>query len=108
MRRASEERDLAVDDVLVGDIVIVRPGEKFLVAGVSVSGRSSVDESVLTGESLPVDKGPGDKVVGATLNRQGQIEFEATCVGRDTALAQLIHLVQLAQGSKAPVQRLAD
>ncbi len=108
VRRAGEERDLAVDDVLVGDIVIVRPGEKFPVDGVIISGRSSVDESMLTGESLPVDKGPGDKVVGATLNRQGLIEFEATRVGRDTALAQIIQLVQMAQGSKAPVQRLAD
>jgi len=108
VRRAGSEHDLAVDDVLVGDMVIVRPGEKFPVDGVIVSGRSSVDESMLTGESLPVDKGPGDKVVGATLNRQGLIEFEATRVGRDTALAQIVRLVQLAQGSKAPVQRLAD
>ncbi|MCC7359181.1 MAG: copper-translocating P-type ATPase [Anaerolineales bacterium] len=108
VRRDGQERDLAVDDVLVGDIVIVRPGEKFPVDGVVVSGRSSVDESMLTGESLPVAKGPGDKVTGATLNRQGLLEFEATRVGRDTALAQIIQLVQRAQGSKAPVQRLAD
>jgi Cu+-exporting ATPase len=108
VRRDGAEREVAVDDVRVGDLVIVRPGEKFPVDGVVVSGRSAVDEAMLTGESLPVEKGPGDKVTGATLNRQGLIEFEATRVGRDTALAQIIQLVQRAQGSKAPVQRLAD
>src|SRR5579859_1225387 len=106
--RAGQEHDLPVDDVLAGDMIIVRPGEKFPVDGVVVDGRSSVDESMLTGESLPVDKGPGDKVTGATLNKQGLIQFEATRVGRDTALAQIVRLVQQAQGSKAPVQRLAD
>jgi len=94
--------------VLVGDTVIVRPGEKFPVDGVVIEGKSSVDESMLTGESLPVAKRPGDKVVGATLNKQGLLKFEATKVGRDTALAQIVRLVQDAQGSKAPVQRLAD
>ncbi|MCC6187773.1 MAG: copper-translocating P-type ATPase [Anaerolineales bacterium] len=106
--RGGAERDVPVDDVRVGDNVIVRPGEKFPVDGVVIEGRSSVDESMLTGESLPVAKGPGDKVVGATLNKQGLLKFEATRVGRETALAQIVHLVQAAQGSKAPVQRLAD
>ena len=106
--RDSVERDVAVDDVVAGDIVLVRPGEKFPVDGVVIEGRSSVDESMLTGESLPVDKGPGDPVVGATLNQRGLIKFEATKVGRETALAQIVRLVQAAQGSKAPVQRLAD
>jgi Cu+-exporting ATPase len=99
---------VAVDDVRVGDIVVVRPGEKFPVDGVVIEGRSAVDESMLTGESLPVDKRPGDKVVGATLNKQGLIKFEAIQVGRETALAQIVRLVQEAQGSRAPVQRLAD
>jgi Cu+-exporting ATPase len=106
--RDGQERDVPVDDVLAGDIVLVRPGEKFPVDGVVIDGRSSVDESMLTGESLPVDKGPGDSVVGATLNKYGLIKFEATKVGRETALAQIVRLVQQAQGSKAPVQRLAD
>ena len=106
--RGGEEHDVPVDDVLAGDLVLVRPGEKFPVDGVVVEGRSSVDESMLTGESLPVDKRPGDNVIGATLNKQGLIKFEATKVGRETALAQIVRLVQQAQGSKAPVQRLAD
>ncbi len=106
--RAGAEQDIPVDDVLVGDTVIVRPGEKFPVDGVVIDGRSSVDESMLTGESMSVEKRPGDKVVGATLNKLGLIRFEATKVGKDTALAQIIRLVQDAQGSKAPVQKLAD
>ncbi|MEP7359807.1 MAG: heavy metal translocating P-type ATPase, partial [Anaerolineales bacterium] len=106
--RGGQESDVPVEDVVAGDRVVVRPGEKFPVDGVVVDGRSSVDESMLTGESLPVEKGPGDKVVGATLNQNGLITFEATQVGRDTALAQIVRLVQQAQGSKAPVQRLAD
>ncbi len=106
--RDGEERDLPIDEVLVGDMVIVRPGEKVPVDGVVVDGRSTVDESMLTGESLPVEKGPGDPVTGATLNRQGLIRFEATRVGRETALAQIIRLVEEAQGSKAPIQELAD
>jgi Cu+-exporting ATPase len=106
--RNGQESDVPVEDVAVGDLVVVRPGEKFPVDGVVVAGRSTVDESMLTGESLPVDKRPGDKVVGATLNQNGLIRFEATQVGRDTALAQIVRLVQQAQGSKAPVQRLAD
>ena len=106
--REGEEREIKVEDVFVGDLVIVRPGEKFPVDGVVVEGRSTVDESMLTGESMAVKKGPGDKVVGATLNKLGRLKFEATKVGRETALAQIVRLVQEAQGSKAPVQRLAD
>jgi len=106
--RDGEEIEVAVDQVLVGDIVLVRPGEKVPVDGVVVSGRSSVDESMLTGESLPVEKGPGDPIIGATLNKLGLIRFEATKVGKDTALAQIIRLVEEAQGSKAPIQKLAD
>ena len=106
--RGGGEADIPVDEVRVGDVVIVRPGEKFPVDGVVVEGKSSVDESMLTGESLPVEKRPGDKVVGATMNRLGLIRFEATKVGKETALAQIVRLVQEAQGSKAPVQKLAD
>ena len=102
------ETDIPVEDVQAGDLVIVRPGEKVPVDGVIVEGRSAFDESMLTGESLPVDKGPGDQVVGATLNKTGAFTFRATKVRRDTVLAQIIRLVQEAQGSKAPIQRLAD
>lgn len=106
--RDGEEMEIPADEVLVGDIVIVRPGEKMPVDGVVVEGRSSVDESMLTGESLPVEKGPGDPVIGATLNKFGLLRFEATKVGKETALAQIIRLVEDAQGSKAPIQQLAD
>jgi Cu+-exporting ATPase len=106
--RDGAEADIPVDEVRVGDVVIVRPGEKFPVDGVVIEGKSSVDESMLTGESLPVEKRPGEKVVGATMNRLGLIKFEATKVGKETALAQIVRLVQEAQGSKAPVQKLAD
>jgi len=106
--RNGDEIEVPVDQVLVGDIVLVRPGEKVPVDGVVVSGRSSVDESMLTGESLPVEKGPGDPIIGATLNKLGLIRFEATKVGKETALAQIIRLVEEAQGSKAPIQKLAD
>ncbi|MFQ5614162.1 MAG: heavy metal translocating P-type ATPase [Anaerolineae bacterium] len=102
------EIDIPIEQVAVGDLVIVRPGETIPVDGRLVDGRSTVDESMLTGESLPVEKGPGDEVIGATLNKQGMFKFEATKVGRETALAQIIRLVQEAQGSKAPIQRLAD
>ncbi len=106
--RSGQELELPAEQVLVGDIVLVRPGEKIPVDGVVVDGRSSVDESMLTGESLPVEKGPGDPLVGATLNKLGLLKFEATKVGKETALAQIIRLVEQAQGSKAPIQKLAD
>jgi P-type Cu+ transporter len=106
--RTQEEMDVPVEDVRVGDVVVVRPGERAPVDGVVVEGRSSVDESMLTGEPLPVDKRPGDEIIGATINNQGLLKFEATRVGAETALAQIIRLVQEAQGSKAPIQRLAD
>jgi Cu+-exporting ATPase len=106
--REAVEADIPIEQVQVGDIVVVRPGEKIPVDGTVIEGHSAVDESMLTGESLPVDKKPGDEVIGATLNKQGMLKFEATKVGAETALAQIIRLVQEAQGSKAPIQRLAD
>ena len=106
--RSGIEAEVPVDEVIVGDVVLVRPGEKVPVDGVVVEGRSAVDESMLTGESLPVEKGPGDPVIGATLNKLGLLKFEATKVGRETALAQIVRLVEEAQGSKAPIQKLAD
>jgi len=106
--RDGQEIEVPVDDVKVGDLVIVRPGEKIAVDGVVVEGRSAVDESMLTGESLPVEKSPGQPVIGATINKLGLLKFEATKVGKETALAQIIRLVEQAQGSKAPIQKLAD
>ena len=106
--RDGVEVDVPVDEVVPGDVVIVRPGEKIPVDGVVREGHSAVDESMITGESLPLAKGPGDRVIGATINRQGLLRFTATKVGKDTVLAQIIRLVQDAQGSKAPIQRLAD
>ncbi len=106
--RSGLEVELPIDEVRVGDIVLVRPGEKIPVDGVVIEGRSAVDESMLTGESLPVEKTPGDPVIGATLNKLGLLKFEATKVGKETALAQIIKLVEDAQGSKAPIQKLAD
>ncbi|HMM21494.1 MAG TPA: heavy metal translocating P-type ATPase [Selenomonadales bacterium] len=106
--RDSEEKDLPIEAVLVGDIVVVRPGEKVPVDGVITDGTSTVDESMLTGESLPVDKKVGDEVVGATINKFGTFKFKATKVGKDTALAQIVRIVEEAQGSKAPIQRFAD
>jgi len=102
------ERDIPIETVQVGDLVRVRPGEKVPVDGVIQEGRSALDESMLTGESLPIDKGPGEQVIGATLNKTGSFVFRAEKVGRDTALAQIVRLVEQAQGSKAPMQRLAD
>ncbi len=102
------EREVPVEDVAVGDIVVVRPGEKIPVDGIVVEGGSAVDESMLTGESIPVEKSPGDTVIGATLNRTGAFNFRATKVGADTALAQIIRLVETAQTTKAPIQRVAD
>ncbi len=106
--RGGAEQDVPIAEVRKGDIVIVRPGEKVPVDGVILSGRSSIDESMITGESLPIEKGEGDTVVGATVNKSGSFQFRATRVGKETALAQIIHLVQQAQGSRAPVQRLVD
>lgn len=100
--------DIAIDEVVVGDIVIVRPGEKVPVDGVITKGLSSVDESMLTGESIPVEKKEGDTVIGATINKNGSFEFRTTKVGAETALAQIIHLIEDAQGSKAPIQAVAD
>ena len=106
--RSGLEAEVPVDEVRVGDILLVKPGEKIPVDGVVIEGRSAVDESMLTGESLPVEKQPGDAVIGATLNKLGLLKFEATKVGKETALAQIIKLVEDAQGSKAPIQKLAD
>jgi Cu+-exporting ATPase len=106
--RDGEEIDIPVEEVQVGDIILVKPGEKIPVDGVVVDGYSAVDESMLTGESLPVEKSIGDEVVGATLNKQGTLKFEATKIGKQTVLSQIIKLVEEAQGSKAPIQRIAD
>ena len=106
--RADRELDIPVEEVVPGDVVLVRPGEKIPVDGVVRLGASAVDESMLTGESLPVEKHPGDEVFGATVNKTGSFRFEATKVGKDMALQQIVKLVQDAQGSKAPIARLAD
>ncbi len=106
--RDGVESEVPADDVRVGDVVVVKPGETIPVDGVVVEGRSTIDESMLTGESLPVEKKLGDAVIGATLNKLGLLKFEATKVGKETALAQIIKLVEDAQGSKAPIQKLAD
>ncbi len=106
--RDGEERTVPIEDVQVGDIVIVHPGERVPVDGVVREGYSSIDESMITGESIPVEKKTGDEVIGATINKMGSFKFEATRVGKDTTLARIIRLVDEAQGSKAPIQRLAD
>ncbi|MEW6045039.1 MAG: heavy metal translocating P-type ATPase [Bacillota bacterium] len=106
--RDGTELEVPVEQVQVGDRVVVRPGEKIPVDGVVVDGYSAVDESMITGESLPVDKKPGDIVIGATINRTGSFTFEATRVGKETALSQIIRIVEEAQGRKAPIQRYAD
>ena len=102
------ERDIPIEDVRVGDLITVRPGEKVPVDGIVEDGTSSVDESMLTGESAPIEKSAGDDVIGATLNKTGSFRFRATKVGRDTTLQHIVRLVQQAQGSKAPIQHLAD
>ncbi|HWP48661.1 MAG TPA: heavy metal translocating P-type ATPase [Candidatus Limnocylindrales bacterium] len=106
--RDGKELDLPVEEVVVGDIVVVRPGEKIPVDGTIIEGSSAVDESMITGESIPVEKHVGDEVIGATLNKTGSFKFRATKVGKDTALANIIRMVQDAQGSKAPIQRVVD
>ena len=106
--RDGKEIDILIDEVVIGDVIRVRPGEKIPVDGVIAEGESSIDESMLTGESIPVDKAKGDTVVGATMNKSGTFIYKATKVGTDTMLAQIIKLVEEAQGSKAPIQRLAD
>jgi len=102
------EQDIPISEVVVGDQLIIRPGEKFPVDGVVIEGRTTADESMLTGESIPSEKQPGSRVIGATLNKLGSVKIEAVNVGKDTALAQIIRLVEQAQGSKAPIQKLAD
>src|SRR3990167_4995398 len=106
--RDAKEIDIPVEEVLVGDIVVVRPGEKIPVDGAIVEGSSAVDESMVTGESLPVEKEVGEEVIGATLNKTGAFRFRAMKVGKDTALANIIRMVRDAQGSKVPVQRIVD
>ena len=106
--RDGKEAEIPVEDVIVGDVVVVRPGEKIPVDGEIIKGYSTVDESLVTGESLPIDKKIGDEVVGATLNTTGTFNFRATKVGKDTALAQIVKMVQDAMGSKAPIARLVD
>ncbi|MEY3296811.1 MAG: hypothetical protein RLZZ597_71 [Cyanobacteriota bacterium] len=106
--RGGQTMDIPITEVMLGDIVVVRPGEKIPVDGEILEGSSTLDESMVTGESLPVQKGVGDEVIGATLNKTGSFKFRATRVGKDTFLAQIVTLVQQAQGSKAPIQRLAD
>lgn len=106
--RDGQELDIAVEEVIAGDHIIVRPGEKVPVDGTVIEGSSSIDESMITGESIPVEKRAGNEVIGATLNKTGSFTFEATKVGKDTALANIIRMVQDAQGSKAPIQRVVD
>jgi Cu+-exporting ATPase len=106
--RDGEESEIPIADVVPGDIVVVRPGQRVPVDGVITNGSSALDEAMITGESVPVDKGPGDEVIGATINRTGAFRLRATRTGRETVLAQIIRMVEEAQGSKAPIQRLAD
>ncbi len=106
--RDGKEFEVPVDEIKVGDILIVKPGEKIPVDGVVIEGFTAIDESMLTGESLPVEKKIGDQVIGSTFNKMGMIHFEATRVGKETALAQIVKLVEEAQGSKAPIQKMAD
>ncbi len=106
--RNGEQIDIPIEAVIVGDTVMVRPGEKIPVDGMVIDGHSSVDESMITGESLPVSKNVGDEAIGATINKQGLLRIEATRVGKETALARIIKLVEQAQGSKAPIQRVVD
>ncbi|TAF06271.1 MAG: copper-translocating P-type ATPase [Nostocales cyanobacterium] len=106
--RNGQEIDVPLEEVQIGDVILVRPGEKIPVDGEIISGISTIDEAMITGESVPIKKHPGDEVIGATINQTGSFQFQATRVGADTVLAQIVQLVQQAQGSKAPIQRLAD
>lgn len=106
--RQGKEIDIPVEEVVVGDTILVRPGEKIPVDGVILDGASAIDESIVTGESVPVDKQPGDRVIGASLNRMGAFTFRATRVGKETALARIVEMVHRAQSSKAPIGRLVD
>ncbi len=106
--RNGDEIDLPIAELVTSDVILVRPGERIAVDGEIIEGRSAVDESMITGESLPVDKAPGDEAIGGTINKQGLLRIRATKVGRETALAQIIRLVEQAQGSKAPIQRVVD
>ncbi len=106
--RDGQELEIPLEEVRVGDIVVVKPGQKIPVDGKIIQGSTSVDQSMLTGESIPVAKNVGDEVVGATMNQNGSIQFTATKVGKDTVLSQIIRLVEEAQGSKAPIAKLAD
>ena len=106
--RHGKEIDIPLNEVQIDEIILVRPGEKIPVDGEIISGNSTIDEAMVTGESIPVEKQPGDEVIGATINKTGSFKFKATRIGKDTVLAQIVKLVQDAQGSKAPIQRLAD
>lgn len=108
VEREGEEQEIDIDDLRVGDVMLVRPGQKIPTDGVVVGGRSAVDESVATGESMPVEKTDGDEVIGSTINREGMLRVKATEVGDDTFLAQVVQLVEEAQGTKVPIQSLAD
>ena len=106
--RDGEEVEIPVEDLQVGDLILVRPGEQVPVDGIVRQGQTSIDESMVTGESIPVEKVEGDEVIGATINKMGSFQFEATRIGKDTTLSRIVRLVEEAQGSKAPIQRLAD
>lgn len=106
--RNNMEQEIGIDEVRVGDTIVVRPGERLPVDGVVTNGQTAIDESMLTGESIPVEKQPGDEIVGASINKTGSIQYEATKVGKDTTLSQIVQLVEEAQGSKAPIAQMAD
>ena len=108
MERDGSEVEVAIAELAVGDVMVVRPGEKVPTDGEIVEGNSHLDESIATGESVPVEKQPGDAVIGATINKEGLLKVKATRIGADTFLSQVIRLVEEAQGSKVPIQEFAD